>query len=271
MIDLLREHRKTVVLIGDVNSEGEWSQWATGFLVALGGVLHLVTAKHVVRDPTTGEPRDHGMTLRYNRVGGGHRLRSLDEVKEQRGVEWVFHQDDEVDVAVLPVPLDRQADDVMVIPEDLFLQSDQLFELLDIFFLTFQPEIELAGRITPVVRGGLISLINEDSTFFIDSFAFPGNSGSPVFVKRTPGRVVGEGNIRFGGDALADKLIGVVGAYVPYRERAISAQTGQTRVIFEENTGLSRVWSVSFVREIAQSQPCRRQIHRLTEEESPGK
>ena len=264
MRDVIREHRKTVVLLGEVSDEGEWTQWATGFLVELGGILHLVTARHVVRDLRTGEPSDRGMTIAYNRVGGGQRRRSLDEVKEERGVEWVFHDDDEVDVAVLPVPLERGVDDLMIIPAEGFLRPEGLVELLDVFFLTFQPEIDVTERIAPVVRAGVISLMNEDRTFFIDGFAFPGNSGSPVFLRPVPIRFGEKGPV-IGGDETGGKLIGVIGEYVPYREVAVSRQTGRPRVVFEENTGLSRVWSVGFIQQIAQSEACREQIDRLTQ------
>jgi hypothetical protein len=267
MIDLLRERRKTVVLMGKVDQNGEWTQWATGFLVALEGVLHLVTARHVVKDPETGQPRDQGMTLLYNRIGGGQRLRNLDVVKQQRGVDWVFHYDDAVDLAVLPVPLERQADDVMVIPQDQFVDPAELHELLDVFFLTFQPEIGQGDRIAPVVRAGVISLMYEDGTFFIDGFAFPGNSGSPVFVKPSPLRLV-EHRIEVGGDIHGGMLAGVIGAYLPYRDVAVSTQTNRPRVVFEENTGLSRVWSMGFIQEITESDACQRQIDRLTREES---
>jgi hypothetical protein len=63
----------------------------------------------------------------------------------------------------------------------------------------------------------------------IDAAVFPGNSGGPV-VARLP---------MYSG--LVIKLIGIVHAYVPYRETAISMQTLKPRVIFEENSGLGVV------------------------------
>jgi len=49
-------------------------------------------------------------------------------------------------------------------------------------------------------------------------------------------------------------------SYVPYQEVAISTQTGRPRVVFEENTGLSRVWSVNFMKEIMESPLFKEQI-----------
>jgi hypothetical protein len=264
-MDLIEQHRKTVVLLGEVTHKGI-TQWATGFLVALGGALHLVTAKHVVRDPESGEWLDEGLSIVYNKKGGGHRERRLDQIKAQRGVHWVFHENEGADVAVLPVPLDPAGDDVLVIHEDMFVGPDRLSQLDDVFFLSFQPGISLSDPLRPVARGGLISLVNEDRTFFIDGFAFPGNSGSPVFMRRAPMRSE-EGRVRVHQE-LTGRPIGIIGSYLPYNDVAVSQQTRRPRVVFEENTGLSHVWSVSFVQEIAQSAGCREQIERLTRGES---
>ena len=57
--------------------------------------------------------------------------------------------------------------------------------------------------------------------------------------------------------------MGLVGEYVPYYEVAVSDQTGHVRVIFEENTGLSRVWSVSYLNEIIDSQLFNAQLEKI--------
>jgi hypothetical protein len=48
-------------------------------------------------------------------------------------------------------------------------------------------------------------------------------------------------------------FVGLVVEYMPYYGAEFSDQAGHVRVIFEENTGLSRVWSVSFLNEIINS------------------
>ena len=57
----------------------------------------------------------------------------------------------------------------------------------------------------------------------------------------------------FGFKGLEEGLIGVMGAYVPYKDVAISQQTGETRAIFVENSGLSWVWSTNLLKEIFNS------------------
>jgi len=44
-------------------------------------------------------------------------------------------------------------------------------------------------------------------------------------------------------------VIGVVKAYIPYRDTAVSLQTGKTRITFEENSGLTKVVPIDRVQE----------------------
>jgi hypothetical protein len=174
----------------------------------------------------------------------------IDDIKSNLGYEWVFHDRDEVDIAIIPFPFEEQIDDYKVIPEKYFLSCKEFYELNGVFFLSYQPGIKIQTRITPIFRIGAISIMNEDDTFYIDAPAFPGNSGSPVFL---------EPYIEEGG-ATKSGFIGIIGEYIPYIDYAISPQTKHVRVTFEENTGLSKVWSVSYLNEIIKSKNLRRQI-----------
>lgn len=114
-----------------------------------------------------------------------------------------------------------------------------------------------------IVRRGTISLINTDKTFYIDGSAFPGNSGSPVFIKPSVLRYDGK-HAHFGGENIGGRFIGIVGEYITYKEIAVSIQTERPRVIFEENTGLSKVWSATFLTDIIKSPDFQKQLNQLT-------
>ena len=62
---------------------------------------------------------------------------------------------------------------------------------------------------------------------------------------------------------MGGKFIGIIGEYLPYKEIAVSVQTGRPRVVFEENTGLSRVWSVEYLNEIIESDAFKDQIENI--------
>jgi S1-C subfamily serine protease len=99
-----------------------------------------------------------------------------------------------------------------------------------------------------ISRFGSISRIRDlkdgyAKDFLVDATVFPGNSGGPVINGSYVSSIVGT--------QAPNKacLIGMVKSYIPYHDRAVSPQTGQTRVVFEENSGLSSVVPTDFIKE----------------------
>jgi S1-C subfamily serine protease len=94
-----------------------------------------------------------------------------------------------------------------------------------------------------IARTGAIARIRDtieghQSSFLIDANIFPGNSGGPVVIRPEITAIQGTKPI----DKAA--LVGIVKSYVPYKDIAVSQQTGKPRVIFEENSGLAIVETV---------------------------
>lgn len=109
-----------------------------------------------------------------------------------------------------------------------------------VFVLGFPMNLAGAQRNYVIVREGVIARISElldhaSPTFMLDSFVFPGNSGSPVILKPEITAIQGT---PVNGKAY---LIGVVSDYKPYTDMAISQQTHRPRITFEENSGLADV------------------------------
>ncbi len=263
MKNLLIDIKKTVVFLGDVVEDRSTHNksinlYGTGFLVKIQEIYYLVTAKHIIKDPDTGALRDGGMFVFLNAKKGNINFRKIEEIKKNFKVDWVFHSNPDVDIAIIPWPLDMANDDVRVVPEELFTKSDRIFELYDIFFISFQPGIDMTTKISPVFKTGTISLVNSDKTFYINASAFPGNSGSPVFLKPSPSRF-DDPSFLIGGGNLDGTFIGMVGNYIAYQEVAVSVQTKRPRIVFEENTGLSKIWSVEYIQEILNSDVFRAQ------------
>ncbi len=254
--------KKTVVFLGRINPDGKPQIYATGFLVNVQGTYHLLTAKHVVMNKLTGKMQDDNLLAFFNLKGGGVTVRSIADMKKKFGIEWIFHGDPKVDIAVIPFQINPVEDDVKVISDNLFLDPKYLTELYDVFFLSYQPGIEPKGEVSPIVRNGIISLINNDRSFYVDASVFPGNSGSPVFLKPSAIRF-GEKGVVVGKDPLGGAFIGITGEYITSQELAISAQTGRPRIVFEENTGLSRVWSVVFIKDIINSDAFKQQLKKV--------
>ena len=106
----------------------------------------------------------------------------------------------------------------------------------------------LAGgpRSTVIVRRGIIANMSRaeagtSKSFLIDGSVFPGNSGGPVVTRPMASGIAGT--------KIPDRawLIGIVASYVPYEDVAISQQTGQPRIVFSENSGLTNVFPVDSI------------------------
>jgi hypothetical protein len=105
---------------------------------------------------------------------------------------------------------------------------------------------------TPICRMGCISRVenvyhgSSSKNFLIDATTYPGNSGGPVIsrpenltITNTPHNT-------------SANLIGLVSAYLPYRETLCSTQTHRPRVVNEENSGLTVVVSVDSIKEVVE-------------------
>jgi len=119
-----------------------------------------------------------------------------------------------------------------------------------VFLLGFPMELIGQERRYVICRTGCIARIQDmheglSDQFLIDAMVFPGNSGGPVISKPQLSSLQNTQKVE------RSKLMGIVRAYVPYREAAVSKQTGHDRVIFEENSGLAVVLPVDFVDEVA--------------------
>jgi hypothetical protein len=86
-------------------------------------------------------------------------------------------------------------------------------------------------------------LEDASTSFMIDSFVFPGNSGGPVILRPDLFAIQGTKS------HTSAALIGVVTDYRPYTDVAISPQTNRARILFEENSGLADVLPIDFVEE----------------------
>lgn len=262
MKQLISQIKESVIFLGFIKN-GVPVFSGTGFLIQVDDVFYIVTAKHVV------ENNYEGMYIFLNAKNFGVNFKPISETLRQ-GLSWKKHADSTVDIALLPFPLTPN-DKSKFIPSSLFIQKmSDVPELVDLFFLSFQPgitEIKKDNAINPITRKGTVSRINPDKTFFMDGFAFPGNSGSPVFILPNPIKIR-DNKVELD-DPAEIKLAGIIGAYVPYKDEAVSRQTGELRAIFTENTGIALVHSTILLQEIIESDDFQEQHKRLTKLNKP--
>ncbi|MBM3127600.1 MAG: trypsin-like peptidase domain-containing protein [Chloroflexi bacterium] len=244
-----------VVAIGADDAAGERRWIASGFLYGVPTntrareyQVYLVTNRHVLA----------GLDKAYLRCNphAAKPAREFDlSLFDGNKPLWFTHPDDAIDVAVMPIHFDLLQESGMQVA---YFQGDQHSATIDAlnalgvtegdfaYVLGFPMGLVGQHRNTVIVRSGTLARVRDllarsSKIFLVDAFVFPGNSGGPVVLK--PEAVAIEGTK----PQVAPYLIGVVQAYVPYQDVAISAQTGRPRVIFEENTGLAAVHPVDFI------------------------
>jgi hypothetical protein len=104
------------------------------------GVLHLLTAKHVIAEQRdgrfTGRLTDGPLIAYFNNKDGTVGQRSIGELKKEFQVEWVFHSRSEVDLAILPFGINLAMDDVLAVPDAIFLRIASLTELTNVYLIS---------------------------------------------------------------------------------------------------------------------------------------
>ena len=244
----------SVVALGEQTPEGVMISHATGFLYGRplettdenGNRYYqafLVTNRHVFDKAAE---RSDIMHARFNKLfEAGTNIVPL----KLEHFSWTVHPDPDADVAVMMINsewLNSAGVEYFFFEADNHIMSidqaraSQISEGDGIFVLGFPLGESGEERNYAIVRQGIIARIQDwlkgnVRTFLIDASIFPGNSGGPVLLKPEIASIEGTTS----NDRCA--LIGMVSSYLPYREIAISQQTGLPRMIFEENSGLGRV------------------------------
>jgi len=168
---------------------------------------------------------------------------------------WTKHST--ADLAAIVPPMDASAPHIEVTPlfSDLLPSEEDLkkwhvSEGDDVLALVYSPNITSERPSEALVRQGVISEFRERAdTFLVSLLIFPGNSGAPLFLKRSAVHVDFDSGAQFG-SVNPLYLMGVLIQYLPYSEFAVSPQTKRPRVVFEENSGLARVVSSGRIREL---------------------
>ncbi len=213
--------------------------------------IFLVTNKHVLKNKKD-------IILRFNH-SHEHSAKDfpIDLQPDGKPLIWVGHHTDEIDLATFPINADaleqrklkynvfRLDEDALRVPS---MKRNGVSEGDSVFILGFpMGNVSIPGNYNYAIsRSGSIARIRDllegqQSSFLIDANIFPGNSGGPVVSKPELVSLAGTHPMKKG------VLIGIVKAYIPFRDVAISNQTGSPRIIFEENSGLAVVETVDSI------------------------
>lgn len=250
-----------VVTIGEKSLDGKTKWIATGFLYghliktqddSTLYIIFLVTNKHVYLNKNQ-------IVVRLNNKGLKDSKEFTIELINEKGKSIVLtHNEPDVDCALIHLlapKLDELGINISAFLNDKntanisMMNESGLSEGDSIFVLGYPLGIVDPTRNLALVRGGIISRIRDlysgdTKVFIIDSSIFPGNSGGPVLIKPEATSIYGTKPHN------QSKLIGLVSSYIPYKDIAVSNQTGQPLLVLQENSGLATVVPVDYIEQI---------------------
>lgn len=251
-----------VVALGVDGIDGEKHWIGTGFIVGRKeadnptlSTYYIITNKHVIK-------HQRFVYLRFNSIGGtlvkDYRVNLYDDA----GVPiFSAHPHDKTDVIALQILPQTLINDKSI--WGAFDLSDHALTLEQmqatgvdegslVYALGFPMDLVDPIKV-PICRLGCISRITDafllkkgTPIFLVDAQTFPGNSGGPIVSRPEYMSINGTPN------NTSSNLIGILSAYIPYRETLYSRQTGRDRMIQEENSGLTIVHPVDRIKEVVE-------------------
>jgi len=184
---------------------------ATGFLVAIpdkrlpvkdGAFTYLVTNRHVAEAiflGADGHPTRHRIltmnaTVNLKESVNGSRARSIP--LPPAGTQWVFPEDNAIDLAIISIPLDPTYDVVELTPENFLTpdlwQKDRVGPGDKVLTIGYFLHYSGAHQFQPIIREGSLAMVPDDKmsvpiggsakVYLADIHIIPGNSGSPLFL-----------------------------------------------------------------------------------------
>ena len=244
------------VALGHQLADGQITYSATGFFCGHptgtsdknGNSLYwpfLVTNRHVIERINSSQ-----LSIRLNRFEGTDaRLYSLQIRNDDGSYVSDIYLDPDLDIAAIlvdfSVPIRDGIGNPIFITSDMAIDSKEarekgISEGDGVFVLGFPLGQAGKQRNYAIVRQGIIARVRDylegtSQEFLIDASIFPGNSGGPVFTKPEAVSLQGtKANVQC-------RFIGMVCSYLPYEDTAVSVQTGRSRILFQENSGLGVV------------------------------
>lgn len=251
-----------VVALGVDGDNGGMHWIGTGFIVGRTeaydsslSTYYIITNKHVIKY------QDY-FYVRFNSTGGtlvkDYRVALYDNTRSPMFSEHPNENTDVIAIQILPQTLinDKSiwgafdlTDHALTLEQ---MQNSGVVEGSLVYALGFPMNLVDPIKV-PICRLGCISRItdafllkNRMPVFLVDAQTFPGNSGGPI-VSRPE-------QISIGGTPHNNcaNLIGILSAYIPYKETLYSRQTGRDRMTQEENSGLTIVHPVDRIKEVVE-------------------
>ena len=251
-----------VVALGIVGSDNKEHWIGSGFIVRRKAqqnqnlpTYYLITNKHVVKSVRK-------VLVRFNSEAGALVKDYLVHLyDENRKPLFSPHPDERTDIIAIQIEPTTLVNDKSIwgafdLDEHALtlkqMQETGVEEGSLVYALGFPMDL-MSPIKAPICRLGCVSrvrdaflLCKDNREYLVDAQTFPGNSGGPIINRPERLSIVGTPT------NVSANLIGILSAYIPYRETLFSRQTGRDRMIQEENSGLTVVFPVDRIKEVVE-------------------
>jgi len=238
--DILNTIVPIVRSIGKIGARNEVKPHGTGFLVGYKNLFALVTCRHVVVDTT-----NLGVIINGDETPT---FMAIEPFQEKMGLSWLFHPDQKVDLALTFIGLPHNHQHKLT-PIGMIERSNIEGLGEEVFYIGFPMGLGLGEQIIPILRRGSISAYMDDGRVLVEGNAFPGSSGSPVWLK-PEALTLQPGGIAIGPAPIT--LVGTVSCMLPYQDG-----------IQEENSALFYIEPSHRLMELFETESCQGQSERL--------
>jgi hypothetical protein len=191
--DLLDHYRRSTVSVGQVVNDGSGPKFRTvgSAVIVARDAKHaaLMTAKHVVFEPDQGYiPTTMYIRLPQESASSAVDMGVMVPLVVNGKNLWQSLPDGS-DLAIVPLPDLSKYTNLHAVFVQEFATSEDVFQGADIVVLGYPAILGEDYLTTPLARGGIVSWIDPTGPltkrFLIDCNVFNGNSGGPVFHKKS--------------------------------------------------------------------------------------
>ena len=144
---MISQLKKTIAFLGvfqkikkNESEQDIMTPYATGFFIDVNGYMHLVTAKHVVFDFKRSQIKDENLHIfTLSKENGKLYFEKLSTIKHKLNVDWIFHENKDVDIGIIPFGFDPQKADILKIPSKFFSKLMTYSNLMRCFSCLINP------------------------------------------------------------------------------------------------------------------------------------
>ncbi len=175
-----KELFKSIVSIG-IKDGSKIKLFGTGVLINYDNFVIISTLKSVIIKVSSFDD----YYIFFSSSEGHTKSKRYSDIKKFTNLDWIFHPNEKVDLAVNFFLFNPKKDDVKVLPQKYFFLNGDIDIGTEAYYLSFFKPDAKTESLIPIVRRGNLSGKYSTNDFLLEFTVFDENIGSPVFILPT--------------------------------------------------------------------------------------